>query len=185
LYWHFCTCSPIWNHKELISKKLFFLLELIYRISHINPTICSTFELGLDFRISFYLSKVIKQYLQSNKMQLIIFFIMMFFYCWPNSKGLFIKPMLNLSKIKIFCLIFFVNNTIFYKKQTWKNLYTKHTKQKLPISFLDEGWEFLSNLKKFKKLITPEYMGFEIISAQIDQCVSSNTTNIVTPVLGN
>lgn len=37
-----------------------------------------------------------------------------------------------------------------------------HTKQKLPIS-IDEAWSFLSDPKNLK-VITPDYMGFDIIS---------------------
>ncbi|MEC8884312.1 MAG: cell division inhibitor, partial [Bacteroidota bacterium] len=39
-------------------------------------------------------------------------------------------------------------------------IYTLHTKQNLPIS-LEKAWSFLSDPKNLK-VITPDYMGFEI-----------------------
>ena len=41
-------------------------------------------------------------------------------------------------------------------------IYTLHTKQNLPIS-ITEAWKFLSDPKNLKT-ITPDYMGFNIIS---------------------
>ena len=41
-------------------------------------------------------------------------------------------------------------------------IYTLHTKQNLPIS-LEKAWSFLSDPKNLK-VITPDYMGFEILS---------------------
>jgi len=41
-------------------------------------------------------------------------------------------------------------------------IYTLHTKQKLPIT-LNKAWEFLSDPKNLKT-ITPDYMGFNILS---------------------
>jgi len=41
-------------------------------------------------------------------------------------------------------------------------IYTLHTKQNLPIS-LQEAWDFLSSPKNLKT-ITPDYMGFNILS---------------------
>ena len=41
-------------------------------------------------------------------------------------------------------------------------IYTLHKKQNLPIT-LEEAWEFLSNPKNLKT-ITPDYMGFNILS---------------------
>ena len=41
-------------------------------------------------------------------------------------------------------------------------IYRLHTKQNLPIT-LDEAWELLSDPKNLQK-ITPEYMGFKILS---------------------
>ncbi|MFD2890493.1 cell division inhibitor [Flavobacterium chuncheonense] len=41
-------------------------------------------------------------------------------------------------------------------------VYTKYSTQKLPIS-LEKAWDFLSDPKNLKT-ITPDYMGFEIIS---------------------
>lgn len=41
-------------------------------------------------------------------------------------------------------------------------IYTLHRKQNLPIT-VDEAWEFLSNPKNLKT-ITPDYMGFHILS---------------------
>lgn len=41
-------------------------------------------------------------------------------------------------------------------------IYTLHKKQNLPIS-VDTAWEFLSSPKNLKT-ITPDYMGFNILS---------------------
>ena len=41
-------------------------------------------------------------------------------------------------------------------------IYRLHKKQNLPIT-VDEAWEFLSSPKNLKT-ITPEYMGFQILS---------------------
>jgi ligand-binding SRPBCC domain-containing protein len=41
-------------------------------------------------------------------------------------------------------------------------IYSLHTIQKLPIS-IDEAWKFFSNPKNLK-IITPDYMGFDIVS---------------------
>jgi len=41
-------------------------------------------------------------------------------------------------------------------------IYTLHTKQNLPIS-IEKAWSFLSDPKNLK-VITPDYMGFEILS---------------------
>ncbi len=41
-------------------------------------------------------------------------------------------------------------------------IYQLHTKQKLPIS-INEAWQFLSDPKNLK-IITPDHMGFEILS---------------------
>ncbi len=62
-------------------------------------------------------------------------------------------------------------------------IYTLHTKQNLPIS-LNEAWEFLSSPKNLKT-ITPEYMGFNIISgADRPMYPGQIIEYIVTPVLG-
>lgn len=62
-------------------------------------------------------------------------------------------------------------------------IYTLHTKQKLPIS-VDEAWEFLSDPRNLK-IITPEYMGFEIISgAERPMYPGQLIQYIVTPVAG-
>ncbi|WP_088323577.1 SRPBCC family protein [Polaribacter tangerinus] len=62
-------------------------------------------------------------------------------------------------------------------------IYTLHKKQKLPIS-LDEAWAFLSNPKNLK-VITPDYMSFNIIS-KIDRPLYTGQIiqYIVTPLLG-
>ena len=62
-------------------------------------------------------------------------------------------------------------------------IYTLHKKQQLPIS-LDEAWEFLSNPKNLK-IITPDYMSFNIIS-KIDRplYIGQIIQYIVTPLLG-
>ena len=62
-------------------------------------------------------------------------------------------------------------------------IYSLHKTQKLPIS-LDEAWEFLSNPKNLK-IITPDYMSFNIIS-KIDRplYIGQIIQYIVTPLLG-
>ena len=49
----------------------------------------------------------------------------------------------------------------FYKKNLMK-IYRLHTKQNLPIT-IDQAWDLLSDPKNLQK-ITPEYMGFKILS---------------------
>jgi len=62
-------------------------------------------------------------------------------------------------------------------------IYRLHTKQNLPIS-LDEAWAFLSDPKNLKT-ITPEYMGFHILSgADRPMYPGQLIQYIVTPVLG-
>ncbi|GGG47974.1 SRPBCC family protein [Bizionia arctica] len=62
-------------------------------------------------------------------------------------------------------------------------VYTLSSKQKLPIS-LDEAWKFLSNPKNLKT-ITPEYMGFNIISGSDKPMFAGQIIQyIVTPVFG-
>jgi ligand-binding SRPBCC domain-containing protein len=62
-------------------------------------------------------------------------------------------------------------------------IYTFHRKQKLPIS-LEEAWKFLSNPRNLK-IITPEYMSFNIISgAEKPMFAGQIIQYIVTPILG-
>lgn len=62
-------------------------------------------------------------------------------------------------------------------------LYTLHATQKLPIS-LEEAWEFLSNPANLK-VITPEYMTFNIVSgADRPMYAGQMIEYIVTPLLG-
>ncbi|NJX15488.1 SRPBCC family protein [Tamlana crocina] len=62
-------------------------------------------------------------------------------------------------------------------------LYRLHKTQKLPIS-IAEAWDFLSNPKNLKT-ITPDYMGFEILSgADRPMYAGQIIQYIVTPVLG-
>lgn len=62
-------------------------------------------------------------------------------------------------------------------------IYTLHTKQNLPIS-LEEAWKFLSDPKNLKT-ITPDYMGFNILSgADREMYPGQLIQYIVTPVLG-
>ncbi|RCS27664.1 cell division inhibitor [Polaribacter sp. WD7] len=62
-------------------------------------------------------------------------------------------------------------------------IYTLHKKQKLPIS-VDQAWEFLSSPKNLKT-ITPEYMGFHILSGANKPMFPGQIIQyIVTPVLG-
>jgi len=62
-------------------------------------------------------------------------------------------------------------------------IYTLHKKQKLPIS-VDQAWDFLSDPKNLKT-ITPNYMGFNILSgADRPMFAGQIIQYIVTPVLG-
>ena len=62
-------------------------------------------------------------------------------------------------------------------------IYTLHKKQRLPIS-LKEAWAFLSNPANLK-LITPDYMGFDILSgADRPMYPGQIIQYIVTPILG-
>ena len=62
-------------------------------------------------------------------------------------------------------------------------IYTLHAKQNLPIS-MDEAWSFLSNPKNLK-VITPDYMGFNIKSgADRPMFAGQIIEYIVTPILG-
>jgi len=62
-------------------------------------------------------------------------------------------------------------------------LYTLNKNQRLPIS-LNKAWDFLSNPSNLKT-ITPDYMGFEIISgADRPMYAGQIIQYIVTPVLG-
>ena len=61
-------------------------------------------------------------------------------------------------------------------------IYQFHAKQNLPIS-LDEAWKLLSDPKNLKK-ITPEYMGFKILSGADRPIFAGQIIQyIVTPVL--
>lgn len=62
-------------------------------------------------------------------------------------------------------------------------IYRLHKKQNLPIS-IDEAWDFLSSPSNLKT-ITPEYMGFHILSgADRPMFAGQIIQYIVTPVLG-
>ncbi len=62
-------------------------------------------------------------------------------------------------------------------------IYTLKAKQNLPIS-LDEAWNFLSDPKNLKT-ITPDYMGFQIISGADRKMYSGQIIQyIVTPIAG-
>ncbi|HUH26961.1 SRPBCC family protein [Gelidibacter sp.] len=62
-------------------------------------------------------------------------------------------------------------------------IYTLHQKQNLPIS-LDAAWNFLSDPRNLKT-ITPEYMGFHILSGSDRPMFAGQIIQyIVTPVLG-
>ncbi|MDP2162608.1 MAG: SRPBCC family protein [Flavobacterium sp.] len=62
-------------------------------------------------------------------------------------------------------------------------IYRLHTKQNLPIT-LNEAWDFLSSPKNLKT-ITPDYMGFNILSgAEKEMYPGQIIQYIVTPVLG-
>lgn len=62
-------------------------------------------------------------------------------------------------------------------------IYTLHKKQNLPIS-VEQAWNFLSDPKNLK-VITPEYMGFNILSgADRPMFAGQLIQYMVTPVLG-
>lgn len=62
-------------------------------------------------------------------------------------------------------------------------IYNVHTKQNLPIS-VEEAWDFLSDPKNLKK-ITPDYMGFKILSgADRPMYAGQLIQYIVTPIMG-
>ena len=62
-------------------------------------------------------------------------------------------------------------------------IYTLRAKQNLPIS-VDQAWEFLSDPKNLKT-ITPDYMGFEIVSgADREMYPGQIIQYIVTPIAG-
>ncbi|MDO6490905.1 MULTISPECIES: SRPBCC family protein [unclassified Cellulophaga] len=62
-------------------------------------------------------------------------------------------------------------------------IYTLHKKQKLPIS-VEQAWEFLSKPENLKT-ITPDYMGFIILSGADRPMYQGQIIQyIVTPVLG-
>ena len=62
-------------------------------------------------------------------------------------------------------------------------LYLLHTKQQLPIS-VDKAWDFLSDPKNLKT-ITPDYMGFHILSGADRKMYPGQIIQyIVTPVAG-
>jgi ligand-binding SRPBCC domain-containing protein len=62
-------------------------------------------------------------------------------------------------------------------------IYTLHKKQNLPIS-VEKAWEFLSSPENLKT-ITPDYMGFNILSgANRPMFAGQIIQYIVTPVLG-
>ena len=62
-------------------------------------------------------------------------------------------------------------------------IYTLHKKQNLPIT-VEQAWEFLSSPKNLKT-ITPDYMGFNILSgADRPMFPGQIIQYIVTPVLG-
>ncbi len=61
-------------------------------------------------------------------------------------------------------------------------IYTLHKKQNIPIS-KEEAWKFLSDPKNLKK-ITPEYMGFDIVSGADKEMYPGQIIEyIVKPVL--
>ena len=62
-------------------------------------------------------------------------------------------------------------------------IYRLHKKQNLPIS-IDEAWSFLSDPKNLKT-ITPDYMGFNILSGADRRMYAGQIIQyIVTPVMG-
>lgn len=80
----------------------------------------------------------------------------------------------------VYCNIF---KLIYSNSQLIMKIYTLHKKQNLPIS-VDQVWQFLSDPKNLK-IITPEYMSFDILS-KVDRPMYPRQIiqYIVTPVLG-
>ena len=73
--------------------------------------------------------------------------------------------------------------TVFYTFTKKMKIYTRKSKQQLPIS-LDVAWEFLSDPRNLK-VITPEYMGFFIVSgADRPMFAGQIIQYIVTPIFG-
>ena len=76
-----------------------------------------------------------------------------------------------------------LNKVVNLQKKIRMKIYTMHTKQKLPIT-LEQAWALLSDPKNLK-LITPEYMGFNILSgADRPMYAGQIIQYIVTPILG-
>ena len=76
-----------------------------------------------------------------------------------------------------------LNKVVNLQKIKRMKIYTMHSKQKLPIT-LDQAWELLSDPKNLK-LITPEYMCFNILSgADRPMYAGQIIQYIVTPILG-
>jgi len=72
---------------------------------------------------------------------------------------------------------------MFVKQNSFMKIYTLNSKQNLPIS-IDDAWEFLSNPKNLKT-ITPDYMGFNILSGADKPMFSGQIIQyIVTPIFG-
>ena len=72
---------------------------------------------------------------------------------------------------------------IFTMKLIYMKIYTLHSKQKLPVS-VNTAWEFLSNPKNLKT-ITPDYMGFNILSGADRPMFEGQLIQyIVSPVAG-
>lgn len=62
-------------------------------------------------------------------------------------------------------------------------IYRYHTKQNIPIT-KEKAWDFLSNPKNLK-IITPDYMGFEILSGDDREMFAGQIIQyIVTPIFG-
>lgn len=62
-------------------------------------------------------------------------------------------------------------------------IYQLHKKQQLPIS-VEKAWLFLSDPKNLKT-ITPDYMGFDIVSGESDKMYPGQIIEyIVKPILG-
>lgn len=70
-----------------------------------------------------------------------------------------------------------------FEKNSWMKIYRLHTHQNLPIS-VDEAWDFLSDPKNLKT-ITPDYMGFHILSGADRKMHAGQIIQyIVTPIAG-
>jgi len=79
--------------------------------------------------------------------------------------------------------LYYVKQRVILHKIFFVKIYTLHATQKLPIT-VEEAWNFLSNPRNLKE-ITPDYMGFHILSGADRAMYAGQLIQyIVTPILG-